>query len=140
MAGLFILWVFARNLLKENCEEIFFHISFWCLTWDTNPDFTANNPAHYLVDYEDFIVKNTQTIMYVNNNVYNIYRDFKKVKPRTFHFNNIHHAVYSATLKARWSRRLSWCSSVTLVWRHDMFEECNRGLKINVTKICWIIV
>ena len=30
-----------------------FHISFWCLTWNTNPGFTFNKPPHYLLDYGD---------------------------------------------------------------------------------------
>ena len=31
----------------------FFHISFWCLPWDTNPGFKSNKPTHYLLDYGD---------------------------------------------------------------------------------------
>ena len=53
---LFALRVSARNLLRENRWRniFFFHISFWCLTWDTNPGFTSNKPTHYLLDYGDF--------------------------------------------------------------------------------------
>ena len=51
MAGLFI---FASNLLRENRRwNIFFHISFWCLTWDTNPGFTSK-PTHYLLDHGSY--------------------------------------------------------------------------------------
>ena len=35
-------------------EEIFFYISFWCLTWDTKPHFTCTKPAHYLLDLIGF--------------------------------------------------------------------------------------
>ena len=39
---LFTLRVFARNLMRGNRRRnIFFHISFWCLTWHTNPGFTT---------------------------------------------------------------------------------------------------
>ena len=40
---------------KEIAEEIFFfHISIWCLTWDTNPGFGPNKPTHYLLDHDFF--------------------------------------------------------------------------------------
>ena len=41
---------------EEITEEIFlfFHTSFWCLTWYTKPGFTSNKPTHYLLDYGDF--------------------------------------------------------------------------------------
>ena len=43
---------------EEIAEEIyFFRISFWCLTWDTNPNFTANKATHYLLDYGDLFQK-----------------------------------------------------------------------------------
>ena len=59
MASLFTLRVFARNMLKEIAEEIifFFHVSFRCLTWDTNPGFSFNKPTHCLLDYGDFNYK-----------------------------------------------------------------------------------
>ena len=39
-----------ENSWEEIAEEIFFfHISFWCLTWDTNPASTFNKPTHYLL-------------------------------------------------------------------------------------------
>ena len=38
---------------EEIADEIFFHISFWCLTWDTNLGFTSNKPIHYLLDHGD---------------------------------------------------------------------------------------
>ena len=54
-ANLFTLGVFARNLLREiRRRNIFFHFSFSCLTWYTNPSFTSNKPTHYLLDYGDF--------------------------------------------------------------------------------------
>ena len=46
--------VYARTLLRGNRRwNIFFlfHVSFWCLTWNTNPGYTSNKPAHYLQDY-----------------------------------------------------------------------------------------
>ena len=51
MADLFTLRIFSRNLLRGIAEEIyiFFHISFWCLNWDTNTDFTSNKPRYYLL-------------------------------------------------------------------------------------------
>ena len=51
---LFTLRVFARNLLRRNPRRnIFFHISFCCLTWDTNLGFASNKWALYLIDYGD---------------------------------------------------------------------------------------
>ena len=53
--GIFPLRVFARNLLRGNRRRnIFFHISFWYLTWDMNPIFICNKPTHYLLDYGNF--------------------------------------------------------------------------------------
>ena len=38
-------------LLKGNRQgNIFFYISFWCMTWDIKPGFTSNKPIHYLLD------------------------------------------------------------------------------------------
>ena len=54
MVGWFTLRVFVRNLLRGNLRRnIFFHISFSCLIWDTNPGFTSNKPTHYLLDHGD---------------------------------------------------------------------------------------
>ena len=57
MAILFILWVFARNLLKGNRRRNTFCILCWYLVWGSNPDFTSNQPTHYLLDYGDFTAK-----------------------------------------------------------------------------------
>ena len=54
MAILFTLRVFARNLLRGNRRRYTFPISFWCLAWDSNPDFSSNKPTHYLLDHGDF--------------------------------------------------------------------------------------
>ena len=57
LAGLFTLRVFARNLLRKNRRRnIFFHISFWCLTWDTKPGFMSYKPTHYLLVYGDLYI------------------------------------------------------------------------------------
>ena len=55
-AGAFTLRVFARNLPRGNCRwNIFlFHISLWCLAWDT-----SNEPTHYLLNYGDFNITTT---------------------------------------------------------------------------------
>ena len=46
---------FARNLLRGiYLRNLFFYISFRCLTWGTNLGFTSNKPTHYLLDYGDF--------------------------------------------------------------------------------------
>ena len=44
---------FARNLLRGNPRRYTFRISFWCLAWDSNPDFSSNKPTHYLLDHGD---------------------------------------------------------------------------------------
>ena len=54
MAILFTLRVLARNLLRGNRRRNTFRISFWCLAWDSNPDFSSNKPTHYLLDHGDF--------------------------------------------------------------------------------------
>ena len=51
----FTLRVFARNLLRGNRRRNTFRISFWCLTWDSNPGFSSNKPTHYLLDHGDYI-------------------------------------------------------------------------------------
>ena len=55
MAILFDLRVFARNLLRESSRRNTFCISFRCLVWGSNPNFTSNKPTHYLLDYGDFM-------------------------------------------------------------------------------------
>ena len=55
MTILFTLRVFARNLLRGNRWRNTFRISFWCLTWDSNPGFSSNKPTHYLLDHGDFV-------------------------------------------------------------------------------------
>ena len=54
MAILFALRVVARNLLRGNRRRKTFHISFWCLAWDSNPGFSSNKPTHYLLDHDDY--------------------------------------------------------------------------------------
>ena len=54
MAILFTLRVFARNLLRGNRRRNIFRISFWCLTWGSNPGFSSNKPTHCLLDHDDF--------------------------------------------------------------------------------------
>ena len=49
---LLALRVFARNLLRGNRRRNTFRISFWCLAWDSNPDFSSNKPTHYLLEHE----------------------------------------------------------------------------------------
>ena len=58
MAILFILRIFARNLLRGNRRRNTFRISFWCLTGDSNPGFSFNKPTHHLLDHGDFILGN----------------------------------------------------------------------------------
>ena len=58
MAGFYLLSEFLLEIFwKEIAEEIyiFFHISFWCLTWDANTGFMCNKPTHYLLDYGGFL-------------------------------------------------------------------------------------
>ena len=60
MTGLVTLRVFGRNLLRGNRRRnIFFHISFWCLSLDTKPGFTSNTrkPTHYVLDNGDFTME-----------------------------------------------------------------------------------
>ena len=48
---------FGRNLLRRDHRRnifFFFHISFWCLAWNFNPDPTTNKPTHYILDNGDF--------------------------------------------------------------------------------------
>ena len=57
MAILFTLRVFVRNLLRRNRRRNTFRISFWCLAWDTNPDFSSNKPTHYPLEHGNFKLK-----------------------------------------------------------------------------------
>ena len=50
-AGLLTVRLFSGNQMKRNVEEIFFHISFECLTLDAHAIFTSNKPTHCLLDY-----------------------------------------------------------------------------------------
>ena len=45
---------FSVICLEEIVKKIFFHISFWCLTWATIPGFTSNKPTYYLLDCGDY--------------------------------------------------------------------------------------
>ena len=48
-------FIYSQSFCQKSAENyIFFHISFWCLTWDTNPGFKSNKPTHYVLDYSDF--------------------------------------------------------------------------------------
>ena len=64
----FTLRVFARNLLRGNRRRNPFRISFWCLTWGSNPGFSSNKPTHYLLDHGDFYIfkKQTQNCIVLN--------------------------------------------------------------------------
>ena len=44
-----------KSAERKSPRKYFFHISFWCLTWDTNPGFTSNKPTHYLLDCGDYL-------------------------------------------------------------------------------------
>ena len=50
------LRVFARNQLRGDHRRNTFRNSFWCVAWDTNPDFSSNKPTHYLLDYGDLSI------------------------------------------------------------------------------------
>ena len=54
MVILFTLRVFDRNLLRGNRRRNTFRISFLCLAWDSNPDYSSNKPQHYLIDCVDY--------------------------------------------------------------------------------------
>ena len=49
---------FCQISAERKVAEDFFHISFWCLSWDTTPGFTFNKSTHYLLDYDDFTYNN----------------------------------------------------------------------------------
>ena len=50
-AVLFTLRVFARNPLRGNRRRNTFRILFWCLEWGSNPSFSSNKSAHYLLEH-----------------------------------------------------------------------------------------
>ena len=55
MAGMFTLENFCyKSAERKLPKKYFFHISFWCMIWHTNPGFTCNKPTRYLLDYDDF--------------------------------------------------------------------------------------
>ena len=55
MVVIMALRVFAKNLLGDNGRRnIFFHISFCCLTWGLNSGLMSNKPTHYLQGYGEF--------------------------------------------------------------------------------------
>ena len=49
----------ARNLLRGNRRRNTFRISFWCLAWGSNPDFSFNKPTHLLLDHRDIMAPPT---------------------------------------------------------------------------------
>ena len=55
MAILFILRVFARNLLTRNLRRNTFCILFVCLVSSSNPGFISNRPTLYLLEYGDHL-------------------------------------------------------------------------------------
>ena len=48
---------YPQNFCQKSAERkslkkyFFLHISFWYLTWNTNPDFTSNKPTYYLLSF-----------------------------------------------------------------------------------------
>ena len=54
----YLLSEFLPEICWEQIAEeiIFFHTSFWCMTWGTNPVIASNKPTHYILDYGNFIV------------------------------------------------------------------------------------
>ena len=87
-------FIYLRSeLLLEICWEeiaeeiIVLHISFWCLTWNTNPGFSFNKPTHYLFGYNeskllqrtlrnlryDFEVKSKMTIENKKKNLFCVF-------------------------------------------------------------------
>ena len=50
-----------KSAERKSLKKYFFRISFWCLTGDTNPGFTANKSTHYLLDHGDFSSVTSET-------------------------------------------------------------------------------
>ena len=46
---------YKKSIERKSPKKFVFHIFLWCLTMDTNSDFTYNKPTHYLLDYGDLI-------------------------------------------------------------------------------------
>ena len=51
-------FIYSASFCQKSAERklpkkyfSFFHISFWCLTWDMKTGFTSNKPTLYLLDY-----------------------------------------------------------------------------------------
>ena len=66
MAILLTLRVFARNLLRGNRWRNNFHISYWCLGWDSNPGFSFNKPTHYVLDHVYLYILYIRCINYIH--------------------------------------------------------------------------
>ena len=45
---------FQKSAEKKSPKKYFFHISFWCLTWQQNPDYSSNKPTHHPLENGDF--------------------------------------------------------------------------------------
>ena len=61
---LYLLKVFARNLLRENPGRNTLHILLWYLALESNPCLMSNKPTLYLLAYEDFIAHSNITNKY----------------------------------------------------------------------------
>ena len=66
---LFILRVFAKNLLRGNRRSNTFCILFECLAQGSNPGFTFNKPTHYLIDYGEKKEKSDENITFIMDNL-----------------------------------------------------------------------
>ena len=91
MEGLFTLKLFDRNLLRINRRNnICFHISFCCLTWDTNPGFTSNKPKHYLLDSAIAYIHHYVHNLYIMYNNHNVNRTLAKMVLVESYSYNVH--------------------------------------------------
>ena len=55
MTGLFNSQSFCqKSAERKSPKKYYFNILFWCLAWNTNPDFMSNKPTHHLLDNGDF--------------------------------------------------------------------------------------
>ena len=64
------IFIYSQSFCQKSAEEkiaeeILFASCFdWCLVWSSNPSFSSNKPAHYLLEHGDFLCSQNLKVLY----------------------------------------------------------------------------
>ena len=91
IAILFILTIFAKSLLKGNCQRIIFsYFIFLEMSYlQCEPSLTSNRPTHYILHYDDFTISYSQLLLIAITYIIRHYNPSVRIIDVVSHFTHV---------------------------------------------------